>query len=120
MLDGIILDNLQGILESITLIEQRFSKVDHADRFVTSADGVILLDSVSMRLQVVGELIKKIDKTDPSLLQRYREIEWGNIMKLREIISHHYDRMDHEIIFDICKNHIPRLKITIQKIIENE
>ena len=41
-------------------------------------------------------------------------------MKLRDIISHHYERMDHEIIFDICKNHIPILKETVQKIMEKE
>ena len=44
--------------------------------------------------------------------------EWKKIMKLRDIISHHYDIIDHEIIFDICSNHIPQLKVTVQKIIE--
>ncbi len=41
-------------------------------------------------------------------------------MKLRDIISHHYDRVEHEIIFDICKNHLPRLNSTIHEIIEKE
>jgi len=120
MLDNIIRDNLQSVLESIALIEVRFSKVGVADKFVTSSAGVVLLDAISMRLQVIGELIKKIDKIDDALLEKYNEIEWNKIMKLRDIISHHYDRMDHEIIYDICKNHIPRLKATITKIIEKE
>ena len=120
MLDNIISDNLKSILESIVLIEIRFSEVDMPDKFVTSSDGVLLLDAISMRLQVIGELIKKIDKIDVLLLKRYPEIEWSKIMKLRDIISHHYERMDHEIIFDICKNHIPILKETVQKIIEKE
>jgi uncharacterized protein with HEPN domain len=120
MLDDIIRDNLQIILESIALIEERFSKVDVADQFVTSPEGLLLLDAVSMRLQVIGELIKKIHKIEASLFERYPEIEWNKIMKLRDIISHHYDRVDHEIVFDICKNHIPRLKSTIHEIIEKE
>ena len=120
MLDNIISDNLKSILESIVLIEIRFSEVDMPHKFVTSSDGVLLLDAISMRLQVIGELIKKIDKIDVLLLKRYPEIEWSKIMKLRDIISHHYERMDHEIIFDICKNHIPILKETVQKIIEKE
>ena len=33
--------------------------------------------------------------------------------------SHHYDIVDHEIIFDICKNHIPKLAAVVHKIIEN-
>ena len=120
MFDDIIRDNLQMILESIALIEERSSKVSIADQFVTSHEGVLLLDAVSMRLQVIGELIKKIDKIETSLFKRYPEMEWSKIMKLRDIISHHYDMVDHEIVFDICKNHIPRLKSTIHEIIEKE
>jgi uncharacterized protein with HEPN domain len=120
MLNNIISDNLQIILESIILIEERFSKVDAPEKFVISHDGLLLLDAVSMRLQVIGELTKKIYKIKPSLLKGYSEIDWDKIIKLREIISHHYEMVDHEIIFDICKNHIPILKSTIQKIIEKE
>jgi uncharacterized protein with HEPN domain len=120
MLNSVVSDNLQIILESIILIEERFSKVDVPDKFVTSPEGVLLLDAVAMRLQVIGELIKKIYKIESSLLEEYPEIEWDKIIKLREIISHHYEMVDHEIIFDICKNHIPILKSTIQKIIEKE
>jgi uncharacterized protein with HEPN domain len=120
MLNNIIRDNLKIILESIILIEERFSKVDNPDKFVTSPEGILLLDAVAMRLQVIGELTKKVHKIEFSLLETYPEIEWDKIIKLREIISHHYEIVDHEIIFDICKNHIPRLKSTIQKIIEKE
>ena len=120
MLNSVVSDNLQIIFESIILIEERFSKVDVSDKFVTSPEGVLLPDAVAMRLQVIGELTKKIYKIEPSLLEEYPEIEWDKIIKLREIISHHYEMVDHEIIFDICKNHIPILKSTIQKIIEKE
>ena len=120
MLNSVVSDNLQIILESIILIEERFSNVDVPDKFVTSPEGVILLDAVAMRLQVIGELTKKISKIESSLLEEYPEIEWDKIIKLREIISHHYEMVDHEIIFDICKNHIPILKSTIEKIIEKE
>jgi len=120
MLNGIVGDNLQIILESIILIEERFSKIDVPDKFVISPEGVLILDAISMRLQVIGELTKKIHKIEASLLGEYPEIEWDKIIKLREIISHHYEMVDHEIIFDICKNHIPILKSTIQKIIRKD
>ena len=51
-------------------------------------------------------------------LKQYNEINWDNIMRLRDIVSHHYEQVDHEIIFDICKNHIPKLRKTIQKMIK--
>jgi len=36
------------------------------------------------------------------------------------MISRFIYQMDHEIIFDICENHIPLVKSTIQKIIRKE
>ena len=85
---------------------------------VSSESGVTILDAIAMRLQVVGELLKTIDKKDRSVFKGYPEIQWSNIMRLRDIVSHHYETIDHEIIFDICKNHLPKLKLTIQTIIE--
>jgi uncharacterized protein with HEPN domain len=120
MLEDVIRENLQIIIESIGLIEERFEKINSADDFVSNAHGTFVLDAISMRLQIVGELFKKIDKIDNFLLRRNPEIEWEKIMRLRDIISHHYEMIDHEIIFDICTNHIPKLKATVQKIINTE
>ena len=120
MHDDIIRENLQIILEAIVLIETRFSAIQTADDLVSSADGVLILDAIAMRLQVVGELLKKISKIDKSLLENYPEIEWDKIMRLRDIVSHHYEKVDHEIIFDICKNHIPRLKSTMHEILKKD
>jgi uncharacterized protein with HEPN domain len=117
MPDEIIFENLQLISESIDLIVERFSKVKHPDDFVLNESGVLILDAIAMRLQVVGELLKKIDKKDPTFLKVHIDINWNNIMRLRDIVSHHYEKVDHEIIFDVCQNHIPKLKQTIQDMI---
>jgi uncharacterized protein with HEPN domain len=120
MLDEIIRDNLQLLMESIDLIGNRFSKINSADDLVSSENGVLILDAIAMRLQIVGELLKKINKMDNSILKNYSGVEWNQIMRLRDLVSHHYEKVDHEIIFDICKNHVPGLESTILKIIESE
>jgi uncharacterized protein with HEPN domain len=116
MPDLILSDNLRGILDSIELITVRFSNIYQADDFVNSTDGSLLLDSICMRLQIIGELVKKTHKNNPEIFSAFPQIEWSNIMKLRDIISHHYDHVDYEVIYDICKNHIPPLKKAIQNI----
>ena len=116
MPDPILSDNLHGIIDSIELVTVRFSKVSQADDFVNSTDGSLLLDSICMRLQIIGELVKKIHKNNPEIFSAFPQIEWSNIMKLRDIISHHYEHVDYELIYDICKNHIPPLKKIIQQI----
>jgi uncharacterized protein with HEPN domain len=117
MSDEIIHENLLLISESLDVINKRFSNINTPDDLVMDDYGVTILDSIAMRLQVVGELLKKIDKENSGFLKKYKEINWENIMRLRDIVSHHYEKVDHEIIFDICANHLPKLKKTIQKML---
>jgi len=113
-----IVDILDLLLESIILVRGRFSKIAEPEDFVSTSDGVTFLDAISMRLQVIGESVKRIQKKDLSLLNRYTEIEWDKIARFRDLVSHHYEDVDHEIVYDICQNHIPRLKNVIEKMIQ--
>ncbi len=110
-----ITDNLDLMIESIALVQQRFSKILEAADFADSTEGVTLLDAISMRLQVIGELVKKIQKVAPLYLSGYTEIDWKKIAKFRDLVSHHYEHVDCEIVYDICKMHIPKLKEVVQK-----
>jgi len=111
-----IADYLDLMLDSIVLIESRFLNIRQPDEFVQSSDGITFLDAISMRLQVIGESVRKIQKIDPSVLKHYSDVEWDKIARFRDFVSHHYNQVDHEIVFDICKVHIPRLKAILQKV----
>ncbi len=104
-----IKDILDLMLESIELIKERFYKINIADDFVSTQEGITLLDAIAMRLQVIGESVKRIQKQSPSYLKKYSQIEWDKIAKLRDLVSHHYEQVDHEIVYDICETHIPNL-----------
>jgi len=110
-----MLDSLDLIDESIDLVRERFSRIQTADDFVNTSEGVTLLDAISMRLQVIGESVKQIQKNDVSFLQGYPEIEWNKIARFRDLVSHHYQHVDHEIVYDICNSHIPKLREIVQK-----
>jgi uncharacterized protein with HEPN domain len=116
---NLIRDYLARISEAILLVENRAAQIKSPEDFISSSEGTLVLDSIAMRLQVIGELVKKIDKIDQAILDGYTEIEWALIMKLRDIISHHYEMIDYEIIFDICKNHIPKLKAAVNNLLHN-
>ena len=113
-------DSLENIRTSVRLIQQRFRGVQAPDDFLSDADGFLTLDAVAMRLQIIGENVKTLSELDSELLGRYSEIEWPKIMRLRDLISHHYDVLDHEIIFNVCKENIPELRRIIEVILENE
>lgn len=112
-------DLFDDVYESIEIIIKRTENVVSAEEFVTNDAGLEKLDAVSMRLQIIGETLKKIENETEGFLNNYKDIEWNKIIKMREIISHHYSDIDAEIIFDIIKNHIPPLKHTITNIISD-
>lgn len=46
MLDDVIRENLQVIIESIGLIQERFKKIHSADDFVSNSYGTFVLDAI--------------------------------------------------------------------------
>jgi len=113
-----IIDVLDLIFESIGLVEDRFREIDECDDFVSTSNGVTLLDAIAMRLQVIAECVKRLEKKAPSLFERHTEIEWNKIARFRDLVSHHYEHVDHEILYDICQTHIPELRDIIQRMIK--
>ena len=107
-----------SVMRSIDLIIERFVKIKVSDDFTSGASGLETLDAISMRLQFVGESLKKVEKFDNKFFESYPKTDWSKIINFRDFISHHYDMVNHEIIFDICKEHIPKLKIEIERILE--
>ena len=103
------------MIQSAHLVQERFTEISNPDDFVISHRGTILLDSISMRLQVIGESVKRLQKIDGSILRQYDEIEWDKIAKFRDLVSHHYEHIDHEIVYDICDAHIPKLCFTLHR-----
>ena len=78
-----IVDILDLMLASIKLVQERFSGIGIPDDFVSTPEGVTLLDAISMRLQVIGESVKRIQKRNPVFLATYPEIEWDKIAQVQ-------------------------------------
>jgi uncharacterized protein with HEPN domain len=77
------------------------------------------LDSICMQLIAIGESLKNFDKvTSKKVLSKYPEINWKRVIGMRDIITHHYFDVDAEAIYDVCQNHVYKLKKTISKILK--
>ncbi len=102
---------LKFIIDSIEMIKDRFEGITCSDDFMDSKDGMTRLDAISMRLQSIGEALKNIDKRDREfLLEVADKIYWSNIIKTREILTHHYIDIDSETIYMICDEKIEDLE----------
>jgi len=118
--DKMILSTLDDIKTSIKLITQRCEDITSSDDFLDEEDGLLKLDSISMRLIAIGEGFKNIDKlSNNELLNNYPNIPWKQVKGIRDILSHHYFDLDAETIFEIYQNDISELLATTIKIIKD-
>ncbi|WP_242689886.1 HepT-like ribonuclease domain-containing protein [Sulfurimonas aquatica] len=118
--DKMILSTLDDIKISLELIIKRCVDIKSSDDFLDEEDGLLKLDSVSMRLIAIGEGFKNVDKlSDYKLLTNYPNIPWKQVKGIRDILSHHYFDLDAETIFEICQNDINELISTTTNIIED-
>lgn len=113
-----IADQLRFAAERIEFAMERTSDMNNYQAFLLSKEGMDKFDATCMRLQTIGETMKKIDgMTEGQLLTHYPEIPWKNIFGLRNVISHDYHSVDPEVVFDIVKAALSPLHDTIEHII---
>jgi|SRR3989344_1280119 len=104
---------LENIIESIKKIEVSTKYISH-DRLKENVD---VWDATLMRLQVIGESIKKLPS---KIKKRHKEVEWRKLAQLRNIISHDYFVVSPKIVEDIIRNKLPSVKEKINEILEKE
>ena len=114
-----IIDKLELILDSIKQIEFYTKDISNPDDFKKFENDLSKLDATMMRLQAIGENIKKINKTDSDFFSEIVLFDTNIIIRFRDFISHHYEKLDVDIVFDICQNDIPLLKNKIQTFLSN-
>ncbi|MEZ5691423.1 MAG: HepT-like ribonuclease domain-containing protein [Rickettsiales bacterium] len=99
---------LQHVLEAISGIEKLLAsglKNDIADK------------ALERYFEIIGEACRGVSK---DILSKYPTIPWGNIIALRNIISHEYDKVEVKTLYDIAENKIPALRDWIIGILEEQ
>lgn len=71
-----------------------------------------------MRLQALGENLKRISLKHPYVITDLAYSEIDNVIRFRDYVSHHYEQLEHEVIFLICQEKIPELKSKLLCLIE--
>ncbi|MDD3626560.1 MAG: DUF86 domain-containing protein [bacterium] len=100
---------VQDIEEDIYRIEKFTEQIKNKKQF---AENDLVFYAVLKALENIGEAVKHI----PDDLKQSYDIEWKKISGMRDIIIHEYFGIDAEIIWDIIKNKLPKLKKAIQSI----
>ena len=111
---------LKKIFQTVERILANSETITSPSFYLLTPSGMERLESTCMLLIAIGEGVKGVDKlTDKKLLSFYPEMDWKGVMGMRDVIAHHYFDLDAEIVYDVIKHDLPKLKDVLQQIIDD-
>ena len=113
-----IADRLRFVESQTVFVLETTSKVNTANDFLMSQDGMVLFNSTCMCLQSIGETIRQIDdRTDGKLLLLYPETPWKKIIGMRNFLSHEYFSIDPSVIYATVKTRLYPLLDDVRRVL---
>jgi len=100
--------NIERIIKYATKITRYMAGIKTFDDFASDDEKV---DAVILNLEQIGETAKKLSDAGKEL---YPIIQWPSIIGLRNVISHDYEGIKLNIIYDIATKNIPDLLMMLQ------
>lgn len=94
---------IEDILESIELIEGYVKNIEFKD----FAKDRKTIDAVVRNFEIIGEASKYISE---GIKNKYPDIDWKGMIGLRNRIAHEYFGISLEIVWNILKEELPKLK----------
>lgn len=91
------------VFSSKTINEGRFMRDETLQR------------AYSRSLEIIGEAVKNLPK---EFTNTHNEVDWKAIAGMRDRLIHHYFGVDYEIVWDVVKNEIPKLRKAIRKLLD--
>lgn len=98
-------DYLEHILVALERI-QRYTAGKSADEFMAST---LLQDGVLRNLGIIGEAAHRLLADAPEYVAMHPEIPFAKIYATRNRITHAYEEVDMEIVWNLVLNDVPAL-----------
>lgn len=99
---------LQHIIKAISKIEEFLTDKEEKDLENES----ILFYAIVKNLEIIGEACYMLSK---EFTTKNSELNWQDYVKLRHVLVHGYYTINPSIVFEICKEDIPKFKPYIIK-----
>jgi len=101
---------IQDILQAIKDIDEFTSNMD----FEEFCKDEKTKSAVVWQIHIIGEASKNISK---SISDKYKEVPWKYMARIRDKIVHFYFGIDYEIVWDVVKKKLPEIKPLIEKVL---
>lgn len=67
-------------------------------------------------IEIIGEAIKNLPS---DFRKQHTHIDWKGVVGMRDRLIHGYFGVDYEIVWDVAKNEVPKLKEEITQLIKD-
>ena len=101
---------IQDVFDAIDKIDGYVSGINTAEELKKSGP---VYDAVMMNFIVIGEAVKNIYE---EVRKNYPNVEWRDIMAMRNLMVHEYWGIDEEVVWDAVRKNLPELKVIITEI----
>jgi len=100
---------IEDILDAITKIHEFTINMS----FKEFIDDDKTASAVIRKIEIIGEASKQVPK---EIIERFSEIPWSSMAKMRDKIIHFYHGVDYEIIWEVINKDLPNLKPKLENI----
>lgn len=102
---------LRDILDAAVSIEKHLQALEQG-----RASEQMAMDAIKYNLVAIGEATSQLSE---GLKDAHSDIDWVAIKGLRNLLTHEYFRIDHDLIRDIANEHVPDLAVRIHEIVRD-
>lgn len=92
------------------------------DKYLLQADFTTFIENSMMRfacikqMEIIGEASNHLSV---ELKTKFSDVEWAQIIGMRNVFAHEYFGIDSRLVWEIIKNDIPELKQKITAILQS-
>ena len=96
--------------------------IEEIEKYLVATDLSIFLENSMMRfacikqMEIIGEACNHLSV---ELKSKFLNIEWVQIVGMRNVFAHEYFGIDSRLVWEIIKNDIPELKAKIELILKS-
>ena len=103
---------LKHVLDAIEEIEKYLLEVD----FPIFIENSMMRFACIKQMEIIGEASNHISD---ELKSKFTDVEWAQIVGMRNVFAHEYFGIDSSLVWEIIKNDIPDLKDKIKLILQS-
>ena len=101
---------LDAAVKEMNLLIEMSKYINEPDDFVSSTSGLIVFRACGMSIQYITESFVKIrNLCGNDFFKPYKSVPWPSVFRMRNFLSHEYEEVDAEGIFNTVKTNITEL-----------